>query len=200
MLLLAPAWTSAQQIYVYRDTSGETVITSRPLEGRTAAEVHGERTPARAARPQPPGSAGAEARPAPDPHTFDALIREAAETYSLPFEFIKAVIRVESAFDPHAVSHAGAMGLMQLMPGTARALQCDDPFDPRQNIMAGTRYLRMLADTYDGNINLVLAAYNAGPGNVARAGGNRIPFQDTVRYVERVAQYWREYMRAGSTP
>ena len=107
------------------------------------------------------------------------------------------MIRVESAFDPHAVSHAGAQGLMQLMPSTATSLNCDDPFDPEQNIMAGTLYLRILTNRYNGDINLVLAAYNAGTGTVAQYDG--IPYEATRRYIERVYQYYEEY-RAESAP
>jgi soluble lytic murein transglycosylase len=85
---------------------------------------------------------------------------------------------------------------MQLMPDTAASLNCEDPFDPRQNIMAGTQFLRMLSDRYNGNLNLILSAYNAGPGAVARTEG--IPYENTRRYVERVYGYYIEYLGDGS--
>ena len=130
---------------------------------------------------------------APRSHSaYDGIIREASERFDIPFEFIKAVIRVESAFNPGAVSHAGAEGLMQLMPPTAEELGVTNSFDPEQNIMGGTRYLRYLSDRYDGNINLVLSGYNAGPGRVQQYGG--IPFEATRRYVQNVYRYYQEYL------
>ena len=124
-------------------------------------------------------------------HAFDAYIREAAELYGIPEAFIRAVIKVESNFNPNAVSRVGAMGLMQLMPGTAEHMKVGDPFDPRQNILGGTRYLRRLSDKYDGDINLVLSGYHAGPGNVAKVGG--IPFEKTQKYVRDVYHWYKKY-------
>lgn len=190
--LAAPAPASAD-IYRYVMEDGTVMFTTEPQNGREATEVIGEPAPERRRDrviPDPP------TRPNPNPErnpdAFDPLIRDAAEAYDIPFEFVKAVIRVESAFDPHAISHAGAQGLMQLMPGTAESLNCDDPFDPQANIMAGTQYLRILSDRYNGDINLVLAAYNAGSGTVSRYDG--IPYEATRRYIERVYQYYLEYL------
>lgn len=168
------------------------IFTTEPLDDESPTEVMP--APARRSVPAVPAtSSGASA--ASDHDAFDAYIAEAAAEYSIPEAFIKAVIHVESAFNPNAVSHEGAMGLMQLMPGTAEYLGCADPFDPRQNIMAGTYYLRILSNQYDGDINLVLSAYNAGSGNVARAGG--IPFEQTQRYVVRVFEFYRVYLQEG---
>ena len=122
---------------------------------------------------------------------YDDIIREAADAYDVPFGFIKAVIRVESAFQPDAVSHAGAMGLMQLMPRTAESLNVDDPFDVRQNIFGGSKFLRILIDRYDGDINLILAAYNAGDVAVQRHDG--IPYRQTRRYVASVYYWYQSY-------
>jgi transglycosylase-like protein with SLT domain len=116
---------------------------------------------------------------------YDALIIEAAETYGLDPRLIRAVVEVESAFNPVAVSRAGGKGLMQLRPILVRELRVHDPFDPRQNIMGGTRYLRRLLDMHEGDIRLALASYNAGPRNVARYGGVP-PFQETQEYVKRI--------------
>jgi len=188
--IVVAAAAAEAQIYRYEQPDGTVVFTTEPMDGETPSEVYGEQEASSPSRPiaSPPD------RPNPNPErnptAFDPWIREASEAYDIPFEFIKAVIRVESAFDPHAVSHAGAMGLMQLMPTTAESLNCDDPFDPHENIMAGTQFLRILANRYNGDINLTLAAYNAGSGAVARYDG--IPYEATRRYVERVFQYYEE--------
>lgn len=126
---------------------------------------------------------------------FDGLIREAAEAQGMDPALIKAVIDAESSFNPDAVSSAGAMGLMQLMPGTAEALGVSDAFDPRQNILGGTRYLKGLLDRFDNDPKLALAAYNAGPGRVKQYGGIP-PFTETQTYVSRVLEKWAAY-RAG---
>ena len=130
-------------------------------------------------------------------HAFDDIIREAAEAYDVPFSFIKGVIRVESNFNPQAVSVAGAQGLMQLMPGTASGLNVRDPFDPRQNIFGGTKLLRQLIDAYQGDINLILAAYNAGPGHVKRYNG--IPWAKTRGYVASVYHWYKIYSAMDKT-
>lgn len=124
-------------------------------------------------------------------HEFDDIIQEASAAYDVPFSFIKGVIRVESNFNPLAVSHAGAQGLMQLMPTVAKNLGVRDPFDPRQNIFGGTKLLRSLIDRYDGDINLILAAYNAGGVAVGRYGG--IPYPKTRQYVASVYRWYKHY-------
>jgi soluble lytic murein transglycosylase-like protein len=119
------------------------------------------------------------------PSAYDHLIDEAARRYGMNPDLIRAVIRVESAFDPLAVSSAGAQGLMQLMPALAEELGVRDAFDPRENIMAGTRYLSYLLDVHKGSIPLALASYNAGPGAVDRYNGVP-PFEETRRYVKTI--------------
>jgi len=121
-------------------------------------------------------------------------VREASTVYEIPEALIWAVIRVESNFAPLAVSCDRALGLMQLLGTTAAEMGVTRPFDPRQNVLGGTRYLRMLADRWNGNIVLTIASYNAGPGAVARYG--RVPpFAETQRYVKRVLTYFYSYGR-----
>jgi soluble lytic murein transglycosylase-like protein len=118
-------------------------------------------------------------------HAYDGLIAEAAEKYNLDPHMIRAVMQAESAFNAMAISPVGAVGLMQLMPDVAAELGADDPMDPRQNVMAGSRYLRQLLNAHRGNVKLALASYNAGPGNVAKYGGTP-PFKETRNYVKKV--------------
>ena len=126
---------------------------------------------------------------------YDHHIREAANLYQLPESFIRAVMRVESDFSPEVVSHAGAMGLMQLMPRTASSMGVRDPFDPRQNILGGARYLRVLANKFNGDLVLTIAAYNAGEGAVVRYRGVP-PYAETRRYVQRVLRYYYAFRSA----
>ena len=127
-------------------------------------------------------------RAVPAQDAYDDLIKEAAATYGLNEHLIRAVMRAESAFNPMVVSPAGAQGLMQIMPELSAEFGVTDPFDPRQNILAGARYLRQLLDTNRGNLRLTLASYNAGPGNVAKYKGIP-PFRETRKYVKRITGY-----------
>jgi len=122
------------------------------------------------------------------PEALKPLTLEAARTYGLPPSLVEAVIRVESNFSPRAVSPKGAMGLMQLMPGTARDLGVEDPFCPRQNILAGTRYLRLLLNLFQQDLSLALAAYNAGFRRVLEHGWRIPPIPETQEFVSRVLQ------------
>ena len=123
---------------------------------------------------------------------YDAYILEAARLYQLPEAFLRAVMHVESNFDPNVVSVDGAMGLMQLMPFTARMMGVTNPFDPRQNVLGGARFLRILANQWNGDLVRTLASYNAGSGAVQRYGGVP-PFTETRRYVNRVIQHYYTY-------
>jgi hypothetical protein len=117
---------------------------------------------------------------------YEPMISQASKTYGVPENLIKAVIQQESGFHPNARSGAGAMGMMQLMPGTARSLGVTNPYDAAQNIMGGTKYLSQQLKTFNGSVPLALAAYNAGPGNVKKAG-NAVPnIPETQNYVKSI--------------
>lgn len=132
--------------------------------------------------------------PAGEREAFEPHIQEAARRYNVPPDLVRAVIRVESNFRPQAVSHAGARGLMQLMPRTAESMGVSDIFDPRQNIFGGVRYLRVLINKFEGDARLAIAAYHAGPGIVSARGG--IPYQATERYVRSVLTHYFRYRDA----
>ena len=161
-----------------------------PHAGRPAQpapRAHAPQAAVRAATavsPIPTVTTSSTFRLAPE-HEYDALIQEAAQVHRLDPHLIRAVIQTESAFDAAAVSSAGAQGLMQLMPALAAELGVTDPFDPRQNIMAGSKYLAALLAYQGGDVPLALASYNAGPGAVARYGGIP-PFDETERYVKTI--------------
>ena len=129
---------------------------------------------------------------------MDAIFQEAANTYGVPVNLLKAVGMAESNFNQYAQSGAGAQGVMQLMPATAASLGVSDPFDARQNIMGGAKLLAQNLSMYGGNVDLALAAYNAGPGNVAAYGGVP-PFAETQNYVVKVKQYMGMDLNTGQT-
>jgi len=158
-----------------------------PAEGPGAAV-------ARAAAPAlPQGAPTAKTstpkQPAPEQLAPEKLANAAAAKYGLPPSLVRSVMKAESGFQPHAVSPKGAVGLMQLMPGTAQNLGVN-PYDPAQNVDAGTRYLRSLLEKYNGLLRHALAAYNAGPEAVEKHGGVP-PFAETLDYIRRVEREWK---------
>ena len=186
-------------IYTYRDRAGVMHFTNAPAETTASRLVIKERPlpPARPMLvPRPGAILGLLSQPLPvaTPTAYDQLIREIAERYQVEYALVKAVIKAESDFDRHAISRAGALGLMQLMPATAAQHRVRDVFLPRDNIEGGCRHLRMLLDRYGGNLPLTIAAYNAGTQRVEDAGG--VPaIQETREYLARVLRYRVAYLR-----
>ena len=129
---------------------------------------------------------------AANPAEYEPLIKTCSEKYGVSSSLIKAVIHAESGYNPNAVSHKGASGLMQLMPGTAKSLNVNNSFDPKDNVEGGVKYLRFLLDTFRGDVSLALAAYNAGLSKVAKYGGIP-PYAETRTYVNRVLSYMQSY-------
>jgi soluble lytic murein transglycosylase-like protein len=188
--------TAAADIYQYVDADGVVHITTvRPNVPN--AKLYARSEPART-----PSTAGA-ARPAGTPYApqdrdatrfarYDEHIRQAAILYQIPEALIRAVIKVESDYDPRAISSAGARGLMQLMPDTAERLGVRDITDPRENIFGGVRYLRVLANMFNGDLDFTVAAYNAGENAVIQHGGIP-PYAQTRDYVVKVNKFYRRY-------
>ncbi len=133
----------------------------------------------------------------PPSEAYEEIIQEAAAEYDIDASLIRAVMQAESAFHPYAVSRAGAEGLMQLMPALADEMGVTDSFDPRENIMGGVRYLKRLLDYHDGDLDLALASYNAGPGNVQRYGGVP-PFRETRNYVRTIKAIYKRSKRSSN--
>jgi soluble lytic murein transglycosylase-like protein len=181
VLLAASAAPASAQIYSWRDAEGLLVVSDRPRidQGEMTTYTVPRSTAVRATAP-----AAGSARPS----VFDEVIEEQATAHGVAPELVRAVIQVESGFNTLAVSDKGAMGLMQLMPATARELGVSNPFHAEENIRGGVAYLRQLLDRYDSNVELALAAYNAGPGSVARYGGAVPPYRETQAYVKKVTK------------
>jgi len=167
----------------WRDKSGNKHLTLGKLDPKTKAQIESFMLTIRAT---------GKSELARDVRDYDAHIASAADTYNIPDELVKAVIIAESNYNPMAVSRVGARGLMQLMPGTAAQMAVTDIHDPSQNIHGGTRYLRVLANIFNGDVVKMVAAYNAGPEAVKRAKG--IPrYAETQEYVRKVLKLYRIY-------
>lgn len=186
-LLLSGA-ASAGGIYSYVEKDGTVVYTNVKPKGVKARKVRGsfhaapklESSPSRAVRTK----------------AYDEALTKACEKYNVPKALARAVMQVESNFDSRAVSSKGALGLMQLMPGTAEAMYVRDALSPEDNISGGVRYLRVLANQFHGDMVKMVAAYNAGPEMVKKYGGQVPPFPETQAYVRKVIALYYQFKDA----
>jgi soluble lytic murein transglycosylase-like protein len=176
-LLLATATAAFADVYAYKDRNGVMTFTNVPTHGGFRRVLRDLKRPMASAAFKP---------------SYDALIRTASDRYSIDADLIRAVIKTESDFDATARSRKGAMGLMQLMPDTARFHNVGDAYNPEENVEGGVRHLRMLLDRYRGDLELSLAAYNAGSGAVEKHQGIP-PFSETREYVRRVLHFYSSY-------
>ena len=177
---LGLAAPSSAQIHSWRDAKGNLVLSNRPQAG--AVSVRSYAVPD-AHRVRATRFVSAERS-----HVYDDVILEHAERHGVRPDLVRAVVQVESAFNPGARSPKGALGLMQLMPATIHQFGVSNPFNPRENLRAGVAYLRQLLDRYQNNEELALAAYNAGPGAVDKHGQNVPPYRETRNYVAQINQ------------
>lgn len=188
---LAAGAAHASTLYEIRQPDGSITFTYRePRQGERFRVV---------SRTRPRYSRLITARgyaPRPRPSQFDPLIHRCARTEGIDPSLVKAVVHAESSFDPGATSHKGAMGLMQLMPATARLLGVRDAYEPEENVCGGVRYLRMMLDRFGGDERLALAAYNAGPGAVERYASVP-PYRETIDYIHKVRFLRERYQRQG---
>ena len=183
LLLLLPLGERATAgVWMYEDENGNVHFTDQPREGYQKKSLKKRR----------PAFSHKTVRWDGRTDRWDGVIKHASKDYEVKPALVKAVIHAESLFDATAVSSAGAQGLMQLMPSTAGFMGVDDAFDPWQNIRGGTRYLQYLMRRFPGNLELSLAAYNAGEKAVLRYGGIP-PYRETQRYVKRVLHLYRRY-------
>lgn len=190
LALTAVSAVSTADIYSFVDRAGTTHLTNVPVDPRYEVLLVSPRERTRSGDPYDPVTLAAAGR-------FDPLIESAATDLAVAPELLRAVIVVESGFNARAVSRAGAAGLMQLMPETARRYGVRDRFDPEQNIRAGARHLGWLLRRYDNDIKLALAAYNAGEDAVDRCGRCVPRFRETQAYVPKV---WRIYQALLAQP
>jgi hypothetical protein len=184
-LLLAIATAGATDIYKSTQSNGTVTFTDAPVDQGSHLWIVDDHPPL------PRDKVSDKSYPKID--RWDALILAASARHGVPATLIKAVCLAESGMNPNAKSHAGAMGLMQLMPGTADHLGVKNPWDPYESIEGGTKYLASLIERFGPEYRLVAAGYNAGPGNVIKYGGVP-PFKETKVYVERVMDYRAMFM------
>ncbi|BAN36620.1 lytic transglycosylase catalytic [Sulfuricella denitrificans skB26] len=192
IILLWLAWAGAARadIYAFTDDAGVPHFSNMPVDQRYTLLMRTETdAPSVAAKAR-------SARGGINGSLYAPEISRAASFSQLELALLHAVIAAESGYNPRALSGKGAIGLMQLMPGTARRYGAVDPYDPAQNIRAGALYLRDLLAMFNNDMRLALAAYNAGENNVIKYGNRIPPFRETAAYVPRVMAFYQEYRRA----
>ena len=193
LISLVLSWSAwAGGIFRYEEADGTIVYTNvAPRKGQARQLKRLDRDFQAAPAPAAPAKVSRESAQALT--SYDALIADAAVRYKIPVNLVRAVMHAESAFDPNAVSSVGASGLMQLMPDTAREMFVKDIFDAKDNIEGGVRYLRVLANEFDGDMVKMVAAYNAGPEAVRKYGGKVPPYAETQAYVKKVLALYFQY-------
>jgi soluble lytic murein transglycosylase-like protein len=200
-LLSLPATAAGGELYSFVDADGVIHLTNAPTSSERwrkvtrASDVAGVYRVNVQGRSTSPGGAGNGSwspRPSSEA-SYQEHIRQAAEKYRVPVALLRAVMAVESNYNARAVSEKGAVGLMQLMPGTAKDMYVYDVWDPAQNIDGGARYLRLLANQYGGDLMRTLAAYNAGPDAVRRSGGKIPDIPETREYVRKVLALYQDF-------
>ena len=177
IVVVTPPLPVYADIYVHIDSEGVLHFTNTPTSSNYKIFI----------REKPPLSSNSDA--SDDSDSYDKLITEASQSHGVPFSLLKALIKIESDFNPRAISSAGAIGLMQIMPENISALDIKNPFDPWENIMGGARYLKQLITRFNGKLPMALAAYNAGP-NIVDRYKQIPPFKETENYVKKVMEYY----------
>jgi len=179
VFILSSSVPVSANIYMYRDEEGVLHFSNTPTTSKYRLYMKKEKTYVPSRR---------------STNKYDHIIKEASEKHRVSFSLIKAIIKAESDFNPQAVSRKGARGLMQIMPQNFKALNINNPFDPRENIMGGSRYFSELYDRFNGKLSLALAAYNAGPKAVDRY--KKIPpYRETRKYIKKVMKYYRDFQK-----
>ncbi len=195
LMVLLPVWVQAgTTVYKYRDGEGHILFTDNPRLGHRMTLL--KRFHFSYEKPRSGGRAPSLAKIKARIRKYSPYIASAARRYHLDPDLIHAVILAESAYQPRARSPKGAIGLMQLMPQTARRLGVNNPWDPKQNIRGGAAYLRSLLDRYQGDLKLALAAYNAGENAVERYGKVVPPYKETMLFVKKVKEFMDKGMVA----
>ncbi|MFI8718509.1 lytic transglycosylase domain-containing protein [Stenotrophomonas sp. NPDC077464] len=196
-LAAAAPSASASAVFASLDRNGKLQVTDAPLAGAKAFDPHRPYVPtARNATAKAKAAAATRSVPTPSAmptaaSRWNPLIQQVAQEHGVDAHLLHAIVRVESAYNHQARSHAGALGLMQVIPATGKRFGAEDLFDPLQNLRAGTAYVVWLQRRYKGDLDLMLAAYNAGEGAVQRHGNRIPPFRETRQYVARVTALYR---------
>lgn len=185
LLAMTAAPVAHAQVYAVLDAHGRLQVASEPSPGALAFDPHRRLPPPKAAAP--PATQAAGRAPLQPPAQWRALLQQVSREQGVELSLLHAVIQVESGYNPRARSPAGALGMMQVIPSTGKRFGATDLYDPLQNLRAGATYLAWLQQRFNGDLRLILAAYNAGEGAVQRHGQRVPPYSETQQYVQRVS-------------